>query len=58
MGIGRRQRHSDLVHLSDDELERLARSLPPSERGRYVEELKFRGRRNVQRRKGKRYGSR
>jgi hypothetical protein len=50
--VGKRQRHSDLTHLSPEELERMAKdkSRPVAERRRFVTELKFHKLRNRQKR--------
>jgi len=49
--VGKRQRHTDMVALPDEEVSRRARDrrLPRTERRRYQQEEKWRGRRNVKR---------
>lgn len=51
--MGRKQRDSGLILLTDEDLLKGARdsTLPASKRLRYQQELKFRGLRNVQKRR-------
>jgi len=53
--MGRRQRDTALIALSDEEIRRGARdkSLPATVRRRYQTEEKYRRRRNVAKRKGR-----
>lgn len=50
--VGKRQRHSDMIALSDDEVVRLSkeRGLSRAERRRYIAEAKWRRRRNRRKR--------